>query len=86
MAEGQEPVSGYGSADDEALRALIRVEEQVALSRSLLPTGPGTLHCLECGESIAEARRKAMPGCTYCVDCQAASHDNRPQAKEPWAT
>jgi phage/conjugal plasmid C-4 type zinc finger TraR family protein len=27
--------------------------------------------CIECGEAIEEARRKAQPGCTRCVECQA---------------
>lgn len=79
-------MSGYGGCDDEAQRAMIRVEEQIALSRSLLPSGPGTLVCIDCGDNIPEARRKAMTGTTYCVDCQAERHDTRPKAKEPWAT
>jgi len=29
------------------------------------------IHCVECGEELPEARRKAYPGCTMCVDCQA---------------
>lgn len=28
-------------------------------------------HCEECDEELPEARRKAYPGCTMCVDCQA---------------
>ncbi|WP_312131874.1 TraR/DksA family transcriptional regulator [Leclercia sp.] len=27
-------------------------------------------HCEECCEPLSEARRKAYPGCTMCVDCQ----------------
>lgn len=35
-------------------------------------------HCGECGDSLPEARRKAYPGCTMCVDCQAdAERRNR---------
>ena len=26
-------------------------------------------HCAECEEELPEARRKAYPGCTMCVDC-----------------
>lgn len=78
-------MSGYGSPDDEALGALIRVEEGVALARAMLPKGPGSPTCLECGEIIPEARRKAMPGCVHCVSCQHAKHDRRPTAKQPWA-
>lgn len=28
-------------------------------------------HCEECGDKLLDARRKAYPGCTMCVDCQA---------------
>ena len=27
--------------------------------------------CVDCGEKIPEARRKAMPGCIRCVECEA---------------
>lgn len=30
-------------------------------------TGSG---CLECGEEIPEARRRAVPGCRRCISCQ----------------
>lgn len=79
-------MSGYGKPDDEADRAAIRVEEQIALSQSLLPKGPGSLTCLDCGDPIPEARRKALPGVVHCVECKAERHDGRPIAKEPWAT
>lgn len=29
------------------------------------------LFCVECGEDIPEARRRALPGCRTCIDCQA---------------
>jgi len=79
-------MSGYGSPDDEQERATIRVEEQIALAQSLLPSGPGTLHCVVCGEPIPEARRKAMQGTRHCIDCQSILDDNKPTFKEPWAT
>ncbi len=79
-------MSGYGGPDDEAERATIRVEEQVALARSLLPTGPGSLTCIDCGELIPEARRKAMPGTRLCVECQSERDDIKPTFKESWAT
>ncbi|MDH0387958.1 MULTISPECIES: TraR/DksA family transcriptional regulator [Citrobacter] len=28
-------------------------------------------HCEECGDRLPEARRKAYPGCTMCVECQS---------------
>ncbi len=79
-------MSGYGGPDDEAERARLRVEEQVALVRSLLPTGPGAIHCVSCGDAIPEDRRKAMPCTRHCVECQSKLDDNKPSFKEPWAT
>lgn len=26
--------------------------------------------CIECGEPIPEERRRSVPGCRLCVDCQ----------------
>lgn len=28
--------------------------------------------CEDCGDAIPAARRKAVPGCLLCVDCQTA--------------
>ncbi|ENZ1941741.1 TraR/DksA family transcriptional regulator [Citrobacter portucalensis] len=28
-------------------------------------------HCIECGDKLLDARRKAYPGCTMCVECQS---------------
>ncbi|HFV9306340.1 TPA: TraR/DksA C4-type zinc finger protein [Citrobacter freundii] len=28
-------------------------------------------HCVECGERLLDARRKAYPRCTMCVGCQS---------------
>lgn len=36
------------------------------------------LDCEECGDPIPEARRKASPGCVYCVECQ---RELRPRRK-----
>lgn len=35
-----------------------------------LPRGESARECLECGKSIPEERRQAMPGCRFCVGCQ----------------
>lgn len=32
--------------------------------------GQGRLDCLDCGEPIPEARRKAQRGCIRCLECQ----------------
>jgi phage/conjugal plasmid C-4 type zinc finger TraR family protein len=47
------------------------VESAVQLARSRLPDGESLTHCEECGTSIPEARRKAMPGVRHCVKCQS---------------
>lgn len=39
----------------------------------------GRTHCEDCDEPISVARRRAMPGCRRCIDCQAefeAIHTN----------
>ena len=79
-------MSGYGKPDDEQERATIRVEEQVGLIRSLLPSGAGSPTCIDCGELIPDGRRKALPGVVRCVDCQEEHGDTVFTAKQPWAT
>ncbi|WP_410499691.1 TraR/DksA family transcriptional regulator [Chitinibacter sp. S2-10] len=47
-------------------------QREQALSKALdQPASTVTsLGCHECGEPIPEARRKAAPHCTRCIDCQ----------------
>ena len=47
------------------------VDSAVQLARSRLPDGESLTHCEECGVAIPEARRQAMPGVRYCVQCQS---------------
>ena len=47
------------------------VIDGVLNARARMPAGEGTLECVECGEDIPEARRKALPGVTTCVACQS---------------
>jgi phage/conjugal plasmid C-4 type zinc finger TraR family protein len=47
------------------------ITDGVLTARARLPAGPGTDECVECGEDIPEARRKAVPGVTTCVHCQS---------------
>lgn len=47
---------------------------QAAASRML---GASLTHCDDCGEPIPEARRKAAPGCTRCIDCQSRRETRR---------
>lgn len=47
------------------------VLDGVLSARARLPAGEGTEDCVECGDLIPEARRRAMPGVTTCVPCQS---------------
>ena len=47
------------------------VTDAVRAARARLPVGEGASHCVECGEEIPEARRRALPGARTCVACQS---------------
>ena len=47
-----------------------RIEMAVAAHR-LNHSAVSATHCEECGDNLPDARRKAYPGCTMCVVCQA---------------
>jgi phage/conjugal plasmid C-4 type zinc finger TraR family protein len=48
------------------------VEDAVKNARAQLGKGKSLSHCEECEAPIPEARRTAIPGVRYCVDCQTA--------------
>ena len=47
------------------------VIDGVLNARAQMPAGDGTPECVECGEDMPEARRKARPGAITCVHCQS---------------
>ena len=47
------------------------VEAAVQLARSRLPDGDSSSNCEECNAMIPDARRKAVPGVSLCIECQA---------------
>ena len=54
------------------------VEDAVNRARSeLARRGESLTECAECGASIPEARRRAVPGVTLCIDCQGAAEAAR---------
>ncbi|WP_459199062.1 TraR/DksA C4-type zinc finger protein [Ralstonia pseudosolanacearum] len=59
---------------DEASR-LEQLERDAAVQaiRARIPTGESARVCCnpQCGREIPEARRQAVPGCRYCIHCQA---------------
>jgi phage/conjugal plasmid C-4 type zinc finger TraR family protein len=73
-------MSGYGGPDDDQVNAQAKVDNGIDLARMMIKKGPGSPICWDCGESIPEARRQAVPGCTFCIDCQS-SHDKMPALK-----
>ena len=64
-----------GWAGDGAVNEQIEatVKDAVERARSRLRAGPGLTHCAECGDPIAEARRRAVPGVRLCLPCQQAA-------------
>lgn len=61
-----------GWARDDAVQDQIdsTVEDGLARVRSRMPKGESRRECVECGDPIPEARRKALPGVQLCVACQ----------------
>ena len=66
MANGWAPDGAVQDQIDDS------ITDEVMRARALLPTGESETHCLECGEEIPEARRRALPGVRTCVVCQSA--------------
>jgi phage/conjugal plasmid C-4 type zinc finger TraR family protein len=66
-----------GWAKDGAVQDQIdaSVEDAVKRARSRMPKGESRSDCEECGETIPEARRKAVPGVRLCISCQAQLDD-----------
>jgi len=52
------------------------IADAVQRARAALPQGTALTHCEECGGSIPEARRQAVPGARRCVACQEAEDAN----------
>jgi phage/conjugal plasmid C-4 type zinc finger TraR family protein len=78
----KERIMAGGWARDGAVQDQIddTVQDAVAAARARLAGGEGESHCVECGEEIPEARRRAMPGAVTCVACQSARDARTPAA------
>ena len=68
-----------GWAKDGAVQDQIddTVTDGVMRARANMPTGEGETHCLDCGDEIPEARRRALPEVRTCINCQS-ERDRRP--------
>jgi phage/conjugal plasmid C-4 type zinc finger TraR family protein len=62
-----------GWAPDGAVQQQIEdsVKDALSNARARMPAGPGRTECEECGETIPEARRRALPGVRTCIACPA---------------
>lgn len=62
-----------GWAKDGAVQDQIDASIKDALKsvRRRLPAGESLKNCAECGTTIPEARRQALPGVRLCIACQA---------------
>ena len=65
-----------GFAKDGAVQEQIdaNIEDAIARTRDQLPRGESLTNCEECGNTIPDARRKAVPGVRLCIPCQT-KHD-----------
>ena len=54
--------------EDRLLKAQIRRHRENNIEKANKVTK--TIKCIDCEETIPEARRKVMPGCERCVTCQ----------------
>ncbi len=61
-----------GWAQDGAVQDQIdaTVKDGIQRAQARLPTGPSLEACFDCGATIPEARREAIPGVRLCVACQ----------------
>ncbi|NKC16491.1 MAG: DksA/TraR family C4-type zinc finger protein [Gammaproteobacteria bacterium] len=68
-----------GWARDGAVQDQIEatVQDAVKRARQQLPRGEGAEHCGECGREIPQARRQAVPGVRFCIECQQAADEER---------
>lgn len=56
---------------DQASALETMMREQAIQAHRINRDAVSATHCSECDESLPEARRKAYPGCTMCVECLA---------------
>ena len=71
-----------GWARDGAVQDQIdaSVEDAVNRARSEMARDKSLAECEECGVTIPEARREAVPGVRRCVECQGSAESRRPSA------
>lgn len=48
------------------------IKDAIKQARSEMPVGESLANCEECDAAIPLARREAIPGVRFCVNCQSA--------------
>lgn len=71
MASGWAPEGAVQEQIDASIKDAIKQ------ARSEMPVGQSLTHCEECEEAIPEARRAAIPGVRFCVNCQEEHDKNK---------
>ncbi|MEA9390584.1 DksA/TraR family C4-type zinc finger protein [Acerihabitans sp. TG2] len=68
-----------GWAPDGAVQDQIdsTINDAVQRARQEQVKGVSAEHCQECGERIPTARRVALPGVQFCIQCQSALDKQR---------
>ncbi|MGX9517911.1 DksA/TraR family C4-type zinc finger protein [Vibrio mediterranei] len=61
-----------GWANDDSVSQQIQntIDDEISRVRSAASRGESALCCDECGELIPEARRIAIKGVRFCIQCQ----------------
>lgn len=62
--------SGWARDGAEQEQIDASLDDALAFARSHLPQGESASECAECGGTIPDARRLALPGVQLCVACQ----------------
>lgn len=67
-----------GFAKDGAVQDQIdaTIDDAVNRARSQIPRGESLGECMDCGETIPQARRLAIPGVRLCISCRQV-HDKK---------
>lgn len=76
-------MSGYGGCDDEAIHAMVLVDnevERVRIQNNINACRTSATYCNECSDIIPQARRELVPGVLYCVQC-APKYQHRPRVR-----
>lgn len=80
---------GFGNVDGFQETIQATVDNAIDFARSQLYKFKESLEfCLDCEEEIPEARRKALTGVCYCIECQSkrdstiSSYYNRRGSKD----